>query len=44
MAQLTITLKQEEIQAFLLEDRGEAFKKIHQAGLNKFCRQNPPSN
>lgn len=28
MAQLNITLNQEEIQALLLDDRGEAFKKI----------------
>ena len=36
MAQLNITLNQEEIQALLLNDRGEAFKKILQDSLNKF--------
>lgn len=38
MAQLNITLNQEEIQAFLLEDQGEAFKKILQASLNKILQ------
>ena len=35
MAQLNITLNQEEIQALLLEDQGEAFKKILQSSLNR---------
>ena len=38
MAQLNITLNQEEIQALLLDDRGEAFKKILQASLNKILQ------
>ena len=38
MAQLNITLNQEEIQALLLDDRGEAFKKILQTGLNKILQ------
>ena len=38
MAQLNITLYQEEIQALLLEDQGEAFKKILQASLNKILQ------
>lgn len=38
MAQLNITLNQEEIQALLLEDQGEAFKKILQASLNKILQ------
>ncbi len=33
MAQLNITLNQEEIQALLLEDSGEAFKTILQSNL-----------
>ena len=38
MAQLNITLNQEEIQALLFDDRGEAFKKILQASLNKILQ------
>ena len=38
MAQLNITLNQEEIQALLLDDRGEAFKQIHKASLNKILQ------
>ena len=38
MAQLNITLNQEEIQALLLDDRGEAFKSILQASLNKILQ------
>ena len=38
MAQLNITLNQEEIQALLLEDQGEAFKRILQASLNKILQ------
>ena len=38
MAQLNITLNQEEIQALLLDDRGEAFKKILQTNLNKILQ------
>ena len=38
MAQLNITLNQEEIQALLLEDSGEGFKKILQACLNKLLQ------
>ena len=38
MAQLNITLNQEEMQALLLEDQGEAFKKILQASLNKILQ------
>ncbi len=38
MAQLNITLNQEEIQALLLEDCGEAFKKILQSSLNKILQ------
>ena len=38
MAQLNITLNQEEIQALLLEDPGEGFKKILQACLNKILQ------
>lgn len=38
MAQLNITLNQEEIQALLLEDQGEAFKKILQSSLNKILQ------
>lgn len=38
MAQLNITLHQEEIQALLLDDRGEAFKKILQTSLNKILQ------
>ena len=38
MAQLNITLNQEEIQALLLEDSGEGFKKILQACLNKILQ------
>ncbi len=38
MAQLNITLNQEEIQALLLDDRGEAFKRILQASLNKILQ------
>ena len=38
MAQLNITLNQEEIQALLLEDRGEAFKNILQNCLNRFLQ------
>ena len=38
MAQLNITLNQEEIQALLLEDQGEAFKKILQTSLNKILQ------
>ena len=38
MAQLNITLNQEEIQALLLENSGEGFKKILQACLNKLLQ------
>ena len=38
MAQLNITLDQEEIQSLLLDDRGEAFKKILQASLNRILQ------
>lgn len=38
MAQLNITLNQEEIQALLLDDWGEAFKKILQTSLNKILQ------
>ena len=38
MAQLNITLNQEEIQALLLEDQGEAFKKILQSSLNRILQ------
>ena len=38
MAQINITLNQEEIQALLLEDCGEAFKKILQTSLNKILQ------
>ena len=38
MAQLNITLNQEEIQSLLLDDRGEAFKSILQASLNKILQ------
>ena len=38
MAQLNIKLNQEEIQALLLDDRGEAFKKILQTSLNKILQ------
>ena len=38
MAQLNITLNQEEIQALLLDDRGEAFKTILQTSLNKILQ------
>ena len=38
MAQLNITPNQEEIQALLLDDRGEAFKKILQTSLNKILQ------
>ena len=38
MAQLNITLNQEEIQALLLEDPGEGFKKILEASLNKILQ------
>ena len=38
MAQLNTTLNQEEIQALLLDDRGEAFKKILQTSLNKILQ------
>ena len=38
MAQLNITLNQEEIQALLLDDRGEAFKKILENSLNKILQ------
>ena len=38
MAQLNITLNQEEMQALLLEDCGEAFKKILQTSLNKILQ------
>ena len=38
MAQLSITLNQEEIQALLLDDRGEAFKKILEVSLNKILQ------
>ena len=38
MAQLNITLNQEEIQALLIEDQGEAFKKILQTSLNKILQ------
>ena len=38
MAQLNITLDQAEILQLLLEDRGEAFKNILQASLNKILQ------
>ena len=38
MAQLNITLDQEEIQSLLLDDRGEAFKKILQTSLNRILQ------
>ena len=38
MVQLNITLNQEENQALLLDDRGEAFKKILQTSLNKILQ------
>ena len=38
MAQLNITLNQEEIQALLLDDRGEAFKHLLQTSLNKILQ------
>ena len=38
MAQLNITLNQEEIQALLLDDQGEAFKHILQTSLNKILQ------
>ena len=38
MAQLNITLNQEEILQLLLEDRGEAFKNILQSSLNKILQ------
>lgn len=38
MAQLNITLNQEEIQSLLLDDCGEAFKSILQASLNKILQ------
>ena len=38
MAQVNITLNQEEIQALLLYDQGEAFKKILQTSLNKILQ------
>ncbi len=38
MAQLNITLNQDEIQSLLLDDRGEAFKSILQASLNKILQ------
>ena len=38
MAQLNITLNQEEIQALLLDDRGDAFKKILEVSLNKILQ------
>ena len=38
MAQLNITRNQEEIQALLLDDQGEAFKKILEASLNKILQ------
>ena len=38
MAQLNITLNQEEILQLLLEDRGNAFKNILQASLNKILQ------
>ena len=38
MAQLNITLNQEEIQALLLDDRGEEYKKILQTSLNKILQ------
>ena len=38
MAQLNITLNQGEMQALLLEDQGEAFKKILQTSLNKILQ------
>lgn len=38
MAQLNITLNQEGIQALLLEDQGEAFKKILQSSLNRILQ------
>lgn len=38
MAQLNITLNQEEIQALLLDDRGEAFKQLLQTSLNKILQ------
>ena len=38
MAQPNITLNQEEIQALLLDEPGEAFKKILEASLNKILQ------
>ena len=38
MAQLNITLNQEEIQALLLDSQGEAFKMILQTSLNKILQ------
>lgn len=38
MAQLNITLNQEEILQLLLEDRGDAFKSILQTSLNKILQ------
>ena len=38
MAQLNITLNQDEILQLLLEDRGDAFKSILQASLNKILQ------
>ena len=38
MAQLNITLNQEEIQALLLEDSREGFKKLLQTCLNKILQ------
>lgn len=38
MVQFNITLNQEEIQALLLDDRGEAFKQILQTSLNKILQ------
>ena len=38
MAQLNITLNQEEMLQLLLEDRGEAFKSILQSSLNKILQ------
>ena len=38
MAQFNITLNQEEILQLLLEDRGDAFKSILQASLNKILQ------
>ena len=42
MAQLNITLNQEEVQALLLVDHGEAFKKILQNSLNKILQLESP--